>query len=54
MTKCLVIRNFRGTCSSVEILKWYMLSFRNPEGVHDHLSECWRGTWSERGWEPLC
>jgi len=18
-----------------------------------HLSECWRGTWPEKGWEPL-
>jgi len=23
-------------------------------GVHAHHSKCWRGTWSERGWEPLC
>jgi len=22
-------------------------------GVHAHLSKCWRGTWSEKGWEPL-
>jgi len=20
--------------------------------VHTHLSKCWRGTWSEKGWEP--
>jgi len=42
-----------GTCSSVEMFKEYMLIFRNAEGVHGHLSECWRGTWSEKGWEPL-
>ena len=29
-----VIRTFRGTCSSVEILKGYMLICRNAEGVH--------------------
>jgi len=22
-------------------------------GVHVHLTKCWRGTWSEKGWEPL-
>jgi len=22
-------------------------------GVHAHLSECWRGTLLEKGWEPL-
>jgi len=22
-------------------------------GVHVHLSKCWRGTWSEKAWEPL-
>jgi len=53
MTKYFVIRNFRGTCSSVEMLKGYMLIFRNTEGVHAHLSGCWRGTCSEKGWEPL-
>jgi len=26
--------------------------FRNAEEVHAHLSVCWRGTWSEKGWEP--
>jgi len=25
----------------------------NTEGVHAYLSKCWRGTWSEKGWEPL-
>ena len=44
MIKYFVIRNFRGTCSSVEmvkgtclsveILKGYMLICRNAEGVH--------------------
>jgi len=44
MLKCFVIRNFRGTRSSVEMLKGYMLSFemlkgymlicRNAERVH--------------------
>jgi len=31
----------------------YMFNFRNAEGVHAHLSECWSGTWSEKGWESL-
>jgi len=22
-------------------------------GVHANLSKCWRGTWSEKDWEPL-
>jgi len=44
MIKYIVISNFRGTCSSVEILKGYMLIFRNAEDVHAHLSECWRGS----------
>ena len=52
-TKYFVIRNFRGTCSSEEIPKGYVVIFRNAEGVHAHLSECWRGTWSEKGGEPL-
>jgi len=30
-----------------------MLIFRNAEEVHAHRSECWRGTWSEKGWESL-
>jgi len=30
-----------------------MFIFQNAEGVHAHLSECWRGTRSEKGWEPL-
>ena len=34
MIKYFVIRNFRGTCSSVEILKGYMLSCWNAEGVY--------------------
>jgi len=34
-----------GACSSVEMLKGYMLIYWNPGGVHAHLSECWRGTW---------
>jgi len=29
-----------------------MLIFRNGEEVHAHLSECWRGTWSEKRCEP--
>jgi len=53
MIKYFVIRNIRGTCSSVEMLKGYMLIFRNAKGVHAHLSECWRGTWSEKVWERL-
>jgi len=34
MIKCFVIGNFRGTCSSVERLKGYMLICRNAEGVN--------------------
>jgi len=30
-----------------------MLICWNAERVHAHLSECWRGTWEENGWEPL-
>jgi len=46
-------KKFRGTCSSVKILKGYMLDFRNAEGAHAHLSECGSGTWSKKAWEPL-
>jgi len=55
MIKYFVIRNFRGTCSIVHLSKWwrYTLICWNAEGVHAHLSECWRGTWLEKGWEPL-
>jgi len=29
-------------------------SFRRPcLGVHSHLTKCWRGTWTEKVWEPL-
>jgi len=45
MMKCFVIRNFMGTCSSVEMLKGCMFIRKNAVGVHSHLSECWRGTW---------
>jgi len=38
MTKYFVMRNFRGTCSSVEMLKGYMVVCWNAEGVHAHLS----------------
>jgi len=34
MINYFVMRNFRGTCSSVEMLKGYMLIYRNAEGVH--------------------
>jgi len=40
MIKYFVVRNLRGTRSSVEMLKGYMLIFRNAEGVHAGLSEC--------------
>jgi len=53
MMKYFVIRNFRGTRSSVEMLKGYMLIFRNAKWVHANLSEFSKGTWSEKGWEPL-
>jgi len=45
MIKCVVIGILRGTCVSVEILKGYILICWNAEGVHSHVSECWRGTW---------
>jgi len=45
MIKCIVIGNLRGACASVEMLKGYILNCWNTEGVHPHLSECWRGTW---------
>jgi len=32
MIKYFVIRYFRGTCLSVEMLKGYMLIYRNAEG----------------------
>jgi len=44
MTKCFVIGNFRGTCSSVEMLKGCMLICRNAEGVHAYKLECCGGT----------
>jgi len=40
MIKYFVIRNFRGTCSTVEILRGYMLIHYNAEQVNIHLSEC--------------
>jgi len=54
MTKYFVIRNIRGRCSSVEILKGCMLTFWNVKGVHANLLQCWRGAWSDKGCEPLC
>jgi len=45
MMKCIVIGNFRGTCGSVDMLKGYIFTCWNAEGVHAHLSECWRGAW---------
>jgi len=38
--KYFVVRNFRGTYSSVEVLKGYMLVFQNAEGVHAYLWKC--------------
>jgi len=43
-----VVGSFRGTFSSVNMLICW-----NAEGVLAHLSEYWKGTWSEKGWEPL-
>ena len=40
MIKYFVIRTFRGTCSSVEMLKGYMLIFWIDKAVHAHLSHC--------------
>jgi len=53
MIKYFVIRNLRGTRLSAEMLKGSVLIFQNAEGVHASLSECWKGIWSEKGWEPL-
>jgi len=33
MIKYFIIKNFGGTCSTVEMLKGYMLIFRSAEGV---------------------
>jgi len=30
-----------------------MFICRNAEGVDAHLSECWSGTWPEKGWKLL-
>jgi len=38
MIKCFVIGNFRGTCSSVEMLKGYMFVCRNAER---YMFICW-------------
>jgi len=53
MRKYFVIKSFRGTCASVKILKGYILICWNAVGIHARLSECWRGTLLEKGWEPL-
>jgi len=52
MTNYFVIRNFSDTYSSVEIRKGYMLMFRDAEGIHAHIWECWRGTRPKKGWDP--
>jgi len=44
MIKYFVIRNFRGTSTSVKMLKGYVVICRNTEWVHGYLLECWRGT----------
>jgi len=48
MIKYIVIRNFRGTCSSVKMLKGYMLISVNAEGVHGKRKV--RNPWY-RGWK---
>jgi len=45
MIKYFVIRDFRGTCS--------LFICSNAEEVLTHVSECLRGTWQTKGWEPL-
>ena len=45
---------FEGACSSVEMLKCYILICWNAEGVHAHLPICWRGTWSFVGMLKGC
>jgi len=30
-----------------------MFTCRNAEGVHANLWQCWKGSWSEKGWESL-
>jgi len=45
MIKHIVIKNFRGTFSSTEMLKGYILIWRNAEGVHGQRkvgSPCFR------------
>jgi len=47
MTNTFCHRNFRGTCSSVEMLKGYMLICRNAEGVQGQRkvgNPCFRAT----------
>jgi len=44
MIKCIVIGYLRTTCTSAEMMKGYMLTCGNAEGVHAHLWKCWRGT----------
>ena len=39
MRKYFIIRSFRDACSSVKILKGYILIFCNAQGVHALLSE---------------
>ena len=55
--ECFVIGNFRGTCSSVKMLKGYMLICWNTEGVHCKkkvgnpcASPCPDIKWSETPW----
>jgi len=45
MIKYFVIRDFRGT--------WSLLICRNAEEALAHVSECLRGIWETKGWEPL-
>jgi len=53
-------RNFY-SCKNIKVLskmQWILvvlLSFFVIRyfRVHAHLSKCWRGTWSEKGWELL-
>jgi len=45
MIKYIVIRDFRGASS--------LFICPNAEGVHAHVSECLRGTWETKGWDPL-
>jgi len=56
MLKYFVIRNFRGACSSAEIMKGYMLICWNAEGVHGQrkVGHPWSTTSKESACRIMC